>query len=133
MIYDNSNTIELSGIIIPIDENILSPTIIAAMRSGIYENRESLVLPHILKEGDRVLEIGAGVGYISTLAARDSRTASIRVYEANPFLIPMIKNVHEINKVDGIEVINRVLTNSNPGSESKFYLRKDFFGGGIIS
>ena len=127
----NPNAIVLSGVTIPIDENIFSPTVITAMRSGKYENRESHVLPNILKEGDRVLEIGAGVGYISTLAARDSRTAAIRVYEANPFLIPVIKNVHKINKVDGIEVINRVLSNSKPDSKSKFYLRKDFWGSSL--
>lgn len=123
--------VELSGVIIPIDEDTFSSKIINAIRSGGYEKQEASRLPVIIKEGDRVLEIGAGIGYISSLVARDPRVSTIRVYEANPKLIPIILNVHKINNIDNVEVFNGVLTNNNLNSKSKFYLRKDFWASSL--
>jgi FkbM family methyltransferase len=123
---------ELSGVIIPINEDIFSPTIISSIRSEEYEQQEADKLPAIIKEGDRVLEIGAGIGYISSLVARDSRVSAIRVYEANPKLIPLILNIHKINNINNVEVFNGILSDDNINSKSKFYLREDFWASSLV-
>ena len=129
---DRNETVELSGVTIPLDHQIFSPKLIAAFRAGKYEQREAQALPDIIEEGDRILEIGAGVGYLSALAARDPRTAAVRVYEANPLLIPLINHVHKINNIDNVEVIHGVLSNAAAGSKSRFYLRRDFWASSLL-
>jgi FkbM family methyltransferase len=131
-VENKPEVVELSGIMIPINEDIFSPTIIHSIRSGEYEWQEADKLPAIIKEGDRVLEIGAGIGYISSLIARDSRVGAIRVYEANPKLIPLILNIHKINNINNVEVFNGVLSDNNINSESKFYLREDFWASSLV-
>lgn len=126
-----AKSVILSGIKIPIDDRIFSPVIINSLESKEYEHQESSELPWIIEDGERILEIGGGIGYISALAARDKRTSSIRVYEANPFLIPLIKNIHRINCIEGVEVLNGVLSNNKNETKSKFYLRQDFWASSL--
>ena len=128
---NEGEVVELSGISISINEDIFSQKMITVIRSGNYERQEASALPNIIKEGDRILELGAGIGYISSLVARDPRVLAYRAYEANPMLIPVILNTHEINSIDNVEVINGVLTDNNLNSKSKFYLREDFWASSL--
>lgn len=123
--------VEHLGVRVPLDRDILSDKIIEKIRDGLYERKEASQLPKILNPGERVLEIGAGIGFISTLCSRNSNPASIRVYEANPFLIPFIKSVHALNDVVNVDVVNAVLLNK-PGLEATdFYLRHDFWASSL--
>ena len=58
---------------IPFDPAVITPAIGRAIREGRFEAEESRQIPHIVRPGDRVLEIGAGIGFISTLIARQRR------------------------------------------------------------
>ena len=116
----------LQGVRIPHDTAVVTPAIETAIRSGRYERREAAELPHILRPGDRVLEIGAGIGFISTLIARLPQVASVVAVEANPALIPFIREVHRRNGVEGVRVLNGVLSDAAKDA-APFYLREDFW------
>jgi FkbM family methyltransferase len=125
------NKIEHLGITIPLDETILSETLLQAIVSGKYEHKEAAELGRIVEQGERILEIGGGIGFISALCARNGKSEAIRVYEANPALIPFIHKVHEINHVTNVEVRNAVLLNS-PGTETTdFYVRENFWASSL--
>ena len=122
----------LSGIKIPLDTAVFSKTIVNAIKDGWYEQEEASQLPRIIEPGERVLEIGGGIGYVSALVARDARTAAVRVFEANPLLIPIIENIHRINGVTGVEVRNGVLSHDLVNPTSKFYVRHDFWASSLV-
>ncbi len=128
---DTCATVELNGVKIPILPGVFSPTVISALETGSYEQAEARVLPRILREGERVLEIGAGIGYLSTIMARDAGVAAVRVYEANPLLLPVIAEVHRLNRVADIDVRHGVLRSSGSGASSTFYVRGDFWGSSL--
>lgn len=119
------------GVKLPIDPAIMSGNIRSAITSGSYEHQEAKEIGRLIQEGERVLEIGGGIGFMSTLIARNGLTARVRVIEANPDLIPFIERVHKLNEVADVEVINAVLSNDMSNPTLPFYLRKDFWASSL--
>ncbi|HET9067567.1 MAG TPA: FkbM family methyltransferase, partial [Amaricoccus sp.] len=77
----------------PLDPSVVTPAIRAAILSGRFEAEEASQIPRIVRPGDRVLEIGAGIGFISTLLSRQPRVARVVAVEANPNLIDYMARV----------------------------------------
>ena len=63
----------------------------------------------VVRQGDRVLELGAGIGFMSTHIAKARKIREINTFEANPHLIPYIQSVHEANDVNNVHVHNAIL------------------------
>ncbi|PJR11332.1 FkbM family methyltransferase [Sinorhizobium meliloti] len=120
--------LECRGVKFPDDKNIITPRVRESITAGRYESKEATQVEKLLKEGDRVLEIGSGLGFISTIAARDPRTEDVLCYEADPRLISFIKSVHELNGIKKATVRNVALTTDLSQKELTFYVRKDFWG-----
>src|SRR5918992_88715 len=87
--------LELSGVVIPPDPAVITPAIRKAILEGRFEAEESSQIPRIVRAGDRVLEIGAGTGFISTLLSRDRRVSRVVAVEANPHLLDYMARLHE--------------------------------------
>lgn len=123
-------TMVASGVRVPLDRRIVTPPIEAALRNGVYEADETRSLPEVVRKGDRVLELGAGMGFVSTILAKRTKAAKVVALEANPQLIPFIHQVHAINNVRGVEVVNGVAS-AGPAPKANatatFYARPDFW------
>lgn len=118
------------GVLIPASPAIITPAIAAAIENGQFEAEEASELPNIIEPGDRVLEIGAGIGFISTLLDRHSSVDKVVAVEANPKLMPYMARLHSLNGVGKVERRNAVLTNSAV-DKMTFYLRHDFWMGSL--
>lgn len=102
------------------------------MEKGHYEHVEVKTLRNMLEHDDIVLEIGAGVGVVSTAAAKIISPDNIVVVEANPELTALISETHCLSGVEGIKVISGVgVGDSNQGHET-FYLRDNFWASSLI-
>lgn len=77
----------------------ISPTMHVIFSRGSYEGSEATILRETLDPGDRVLELGAGIGFISTICARIVTSGSVACIEANPAMIPVISKTHQLNGV----------------------------------
>ena len=119
-----------AGVVIPPDPAVITPAIREAILDGRFEAEESIQIPHIVRPGDRVLEIGAGIGFISTLVSRQRRVARVIAVEANPFLLDYMSRLHALNRVRKVRRVNAVLTNEDKASAT-FYLRRDFWMGSL--
>ena len=122
--------LRVSGVIIPEDPSVITPLIRQAMLDGRFETEEASQIPAIVRPGDRVLEIGAGIGFISTLLARERRVARVIAVEANPNLLAYMTRLHGVNHVRKVRRVNAVLTNE-PVATATFYLRRDFWMGSL--
>ena len=69
-----------------------------------YEQGEVALLKETLRRGDRVLDLGAGVGMSAILSAKCTGE-KVYAVEANPALIPVIKENAKLNKIE-IELIS---------------------------
>ena len=97
--FASDTYLEAGGVVIPVDPAVITPPIRAAILAGRFEAEEGTQIPHIVRPGDRVLEIGAGIGYISTLLSRQRRVSSVLAVEANPHLIEYMARLHARNNV----------------------------------
>lgn len=121
-----SEVIETNSVKVPFVPEIITPAIERPMRNSRYEGGECQALRELLKPGDRVLEFGAGVGLLSTVAAKTTGVESVVTVEANPNLIPLIQETHKLNNVDNVVVLNGVVARQT-GAPLEFYLRADFW------
>ncbi|NUH64508.1 FkbM family methyltransferase [Sulfitobacter sp. S0837] len=97
------------GMKFPDDPSILRGRLRKMLRQNDYETKETQAVLRVVREGDRVIELGAGVGYMSTLVASKRKVASVHSFEANPNLIPYIRRVYAANGLDNAEVTNAIL------------------------
>jgi FkbM family methyltransferase len=122
--------LQVAGVVIPHDPAVITPAIRQAIVDGRFEAEEASRIPEIVRPGDRVLEIGAGIGFISTLLSRQRRVSRIVAVEANPNLLDYMVRLHERNRVRKVRRINAVLSN-DPAPTATFYLREDFWMGSL--
>ncbi len=122
--YDD--VIETFGVQVPFCPDIITPKIERPMRNSRYERGEVQEMRGILKQGDRVLEIGSGVGLVATVAAKHPGVASVTTVEANPGLIPLIEETLRINDVQNVTLKNAVISNTTK-KNIDFFLRADFW------
>lgn len=112
------------GLRFPLDPQVLSRRHRLLLRDDHYEQKESDAVLKTIKPDDRVIELGAGLGYMSTLITAKLGVRHYRAYEANPRMIPYIRAVHEANGIETVEVVNALLGAHNGSAE--FYVRGEF-------
>ena len=124
---DYDQTVECHGIQIPIVRRIVNERLLQSMRRERYERGEVTALRGIVKPTDRVLDIGAGVGLISAIAAQIVGPKNVVAIEANPEMMPMIEETHRINGVAGINALNGAAVTQPTGSPVPFHLQENFW------
>lgn len=117
------------GMRFPLDRAILPPRIRTLLREGTYEAKEATAVRKLVKEDDVVMELGAGIGFMSTLVATKTPAKSVHSFEANPQLMPYIAQVHAENNVTNAHVTNAVLGDQN--GTASFYIRKNFLASSL--
>lgn len=107
----------------------LSGQIRYAICMGDYERPERHMMRTCLDQDDTVLELGTGLGLISTICA--ARIGGDRVFtvEANPQLIPIIQETYRLNGVKP-QLMNCIVGASD--GEQSFFVMKDFWSSSTV-
>ncbi|SFJ71386.1 methyltransferase, FkbM family [Celeribacter neptunius] len=128
--YAYSEKINVHGIDVPFVSGIITPKIERPMRKGHYEAGEVGFMRDILRPGDRLLELGAGVGVVSSAAASIDGVDAVLSIEADPTLLPMIRETWRLNGIENAELRNGVAmaeSDAKDAQEVNFYVRQDFW------
>jgi FkbM family methyltransferase len=88
-----------------------------------YERGEARCVLLGLEPDDVVMEIGAGVGLVSTLCARLVGSSRVTCYEANPELLPRIRGTFAANGV-APALVNAVL--AREAGEAELFVEREF-------
>lgn len=115
----------------PLDYSVISPPIEGALAKGSYERAEVEMACAIVRPGDVVLELGAGLGYVSASIRHKTAAGRIVCYEANPHLISYIKKLHAVSRATGIDVRHAVVLVSPSSASISFHLHKDIWAGSL--
>jgi len=116
----------INGVKLSIEPEVMSPKMIEVIQSGHYEGGEAREIARIVQPGERIVELGTGIGFIAISAMKTGRVQKLATYEANPKLIPLIEANAAQNEV-AFEVHNAIVDAEAQGGTVPFYLRKDFW------
>lgn len=129
-----ANVIEYKGLKLVAEPGVIEGRVRQSIDQGWYELEESRNIPYLLQDGERVLELGSGLGFLTALMARDARVQSVTSFEANPLLARLAGEAAALNGVtDKVDVRNAVAM-PRPGAEvCDFYLRDEFWASSLQS
>jgi len=117
------------GVRLPLKHLAITPPIRKDIFFGTYESKEAELVSKYITDRDVVMEIGAGIGFLSSLCAKIVGDTNVFAYEANPQLIDLMRHVHQINEVSP-KINNGLLGNGK--STRTFWLEKDYWASSLI-
>lgn len=96
----------IDGLDLSVPEAMLSDRIAAKLASGSYEAQEAHAARMRLRAGQRVLELGAGIGFIACLCARIAGPQNVTTVEANAAMLPVIRANLERNGFGAVTLLH---------------------------
>ena len=117
---------DLFGLKVPLDRRLMSETIVWSLTSGRYEMGEARSLPQLVRPGERVVEVGAGIGVLTALIAKQTPAELVVAIEASPLLQDYIGELHRLNEVE-VERRQALVTPGRGHATADFYLHQDLW------
>lgn len=118
------------GLRVPVDREEVSSTIWSALVEGSYEAKEARWAPKAARAGDRILELGAGIGVITALLA-SVPDVTVWAFEADPASADLARRVLKANGRSNVELHQGLLTAGEP-REFAFYRRRDLWMSSLV-
>lgn len=116
--------ISLRGVKLEVHK-IKSNNIVTSILRGTYEAAEASSLKGWLKADSRILELGTGFGFVTTLAAKQASLGKILSYEADPRMVKLAQCTLELNKVTNAELRQGIVAVQE--GAKPFFLSPDFW------
>jgi len=88
------------GVRLCLNHPVISPWMRGRMLKGDYEEFEADMLASTIEAGDRILEVGGGLGFMAAFASLQAPDVTSVVYEANPGLVPVAEQTKRLSQVD---------------------------------
>ena len=119
------DVLTVHGVRIPLTSDEVSPVIWQALTSGSYEAKEAKWVFKAVLPNDRVLELGTGIGVITSLIAK---VPGVQVwsFEANPSTAALAHRVISANDLGNVVLSQGILTAGEPCT-LPFYVREDLW------
>ena len=124
--------IESGGIKVPIDPAVTTPGVMKSLRRGVYENARVKCLAGMVEAGDRIIDIGGGMGFTSALMAMGGLPELIVSIDGHPGVQAYAARLHDLNGVSGVIHRNALVVTVKAADREKFYLSADFWGSSMI-
>lgn len=120
----------LRGLTLYLPEEALKGNLERALSSGRYENHEADALLLHLRPEDRLLDLGAGLGFICALAARVLGEAAVMGVEAGPETVKLARRNLAANGFPGVKVLRGAVVAGGEG-EVEFGVRPAFWASSL--
>lgn len=125
---------ELDDVVLEVPDSLLNKHLSGKMADGSYEESEARAARMRVKKGNRVLELGSGIGYISSVCAQITDPANIMTVEANPNTLDVIRHNLDINGATDAKVIHGAVVGNTADLDTLiFRVGKAFWGSSIAS
>ncbi len=124
---------DIDGVRLSVPDTLLSPRIRAKLASGKYEGQEAAAARMRLRAGQRVLDLGGGIGYVAAVCAGISGADNVTTIEANPSLLPVIRSNLDRNGHDAVILWHGAVTGRRPMDGPVIFDRATHFWAGRIA
>jgi FkbM family methyltransferase len=123
---------DIRGITLEVPASSLTPRLREALHSGRYEQSEARAVSLHLRPEDRVLELGAGAGYLSVQIGRIVAPGALLSVEASPEMAPVVARNLARNGVAAAEVLHgAVVPDGFAGESVRFFARRAFWASSL--
>lgn len=120
----------LRGLTIYVPEAALKGNLERSLSAGRYENHEADALLLHLRPGDRMLDLGAGLGFICALAAGVLGEEAVMGVEAGPETVKLARRNLAANGYPGVKVLKGAVVGAG-GGEVEFGQRPAFWASAL--
>lgn len=108
-------------------DGLATPAILQKLADATYEADEARAALRCAQPGFRVLELGAGLGYVTAICARGAGPENVVSVEANPDLLPVIEANLARNGLHGVSLLHGAVTGAaDEGAMGKFAVSEAF-------
>ncbi len=111
-------TTQIDGLTVSCDPALIPRSVVTALVKGKYEAPERRLVVDAIRPGDKVVEIGTGVGVVSLLCNRLAGPGNVLSFEANAVLEPAIRANFALN---GMQPRLRLHAVTVDGAPIRFY------------
>ena len=127
-------TLEYQGLSVPMRRSGMNAEVILAIARDVYEQPEIKGLHLVASPGDRILEVGSGLGIITALAARAvAPNGRVLSFEANPQMIPDTRDFLAEHGITNVELRHAVLVPQDAKeAEREFHLAGSFASSSLL-
>lgn len=112
------------GIKLPLDHPLITPEIAKEIYFGNYERKEATIVSRKLDAADTVMELGAGIGFLSALCAQRIGSERVYAYDANPDLAELVARTYALN---GVSPSFRTAMLGEGSGKARFYIDNEFW------
>jgi FkbM family methyltransferase len=119
----NDDVFIVDGIALEAPNPPVSRSVRKSLQRNKYESAEAYLVSRLVRPGDTVLDLGAGLGLTAILAAKASGGGRVVAYEANPAIAPLAEKNARRNGVQ-VEIRNRAVAAKKGACE--FHIRRSF-------
>jgi FkbM family methyltransferase len=120
----------LRGLTLCLPDAALKGNLERSLSNGRYENHEADALLLHLRPGDRLLDLGAGLGFLCALAAGVLGEASVTGVEAGPETVKLARRNLAANGFPGVKVLKGAVVGAGTG-EVEFGQRPAFWASAL--
>ncbi len=119
---------EINGIHLSVPDEMLNDRISDKLATGGYEAHEAHAARMRLRAGQRVLELGSGLGYIASVCSKITGPENVTTVEANPNMLPVIRGNLERNGFGAVTLLHGAVGGMKNGEEQvEFDNQKTFW------
>lgn len=118
---------ELFGVTVTIPNALLTERLSELLQTKQYESGEAFAVLKHLTANDRVLELGGGCGFISTLIAQRVGAKNLMTVEANEKMIGVIVKNLANNDVSGVDLVHAAVVPDNHLSDTVTFFNTPLF------
>lgn len=122
----------LNEVSLSLPTGLAMPSILEKLAEGTYEADEARAADRCVRPGFRVLELGAGIGYVTALCAARAGPGNVMSVEANPDLLPVIEANLARNGLSGVTLIHGAATGPvEEGATADFAVSQGYTGSSL--
>ncbi len=121
------------GIELELPDWLLGTKIEDKIRRGHYEKKESDAARKRLREGMKVLEIGAGLGFVTAICAQIVGAENVVTVEANPKMLDPIHGNLARNGLEGVTLLHGAVVPQDFEGDKVLFRPGSLFWGGSLS
>ncbi len=98
-----------------------------------YEGQEIAGALHLVRKGDNILELGAGIGIVGAVVSKNCNPQKVVAFEANPNLIPHIRELYKINGLSRRNIVRNQVLVSGPDRPKTlpFHIHNSYLGSSL--